>query len=154
MPAPELPIRVADGRDDADRGDGLEQGFPARSPRPIRPGPSPVFRTPPIDIFEEPGGLVLLADLPGCSEDSVSIELESNLLTLRAEASRPVPEGAGPMLEEAPPGPFQRTFILSDEVDRSRISAELKHGVLRLRLPKAERAKPRRIEIRGMDGEG
>jgi HSP20 family molecular chaperone IbpA len=113
-----------------------------------------VVRTPPIDIYEEPDGLILLADLPGVAEDSVAIELEDNLLTLRAGAARPVAVEAEPLLEEFPLVAFQRTFILSDEVDRSRISAELKQGVLRLRMPKAERARPRRIEIKGLDGEG
>jgi HSP20 family molecular chaperone IbpA len=111
-------------------------------------------QTPLIDIFEEPDGLVLLADVPGAVEESVAIELEDNLLTLRASARRPAPESASVLLEEFPFGCYQRTFILSDEVDRSRISAELKHGVLRISLPKAERAKPRRIEIKGLDGNG
>lgn len=143
------PIPVSVGRSEPEP--ALEG--PATPGEPGRPAPPTVVRTPPIDIFEEPDGLTLLADLPGVAEDSVAIELEENLLTLRARVCCPVPEGAEPMLEEFPVGAFQRTFILSDEVDRARISAELKSGVLRLLMPKAERARPRRIEIRGLDGE-
>lgn len=147
MSSPNRPIPVSIGRPPA-KGEGSD------SPVESKGGPIPpaFLRTPPIDIFEEPDGLILLADLPGAVEDSVSIELEENLLTLRAEARRAVPESAVPMLEEFPIGWFQRTFILSDEVDRARITAELKLGVLRIIMPKAERAKPRRIEIKGLDG--
>src|SRR5215469_9822043 len=113
-----------------------------------RPTPPEVFFTPPIDIHEGPDGLVLEADLPGASEKTVNIQLEDNVLTLHAQAVSPVPEGARPLHEEYQVGDFYRSFILSDEVERSRITAELRNGVLRLLLPKAERAKTRRIEIR------
>ena len=65
-----------------------------------------------------------------------------------AKVDAPAPDGARVLHEEYRPGDFYRSFILSDEVERSKISAELKHGVLRLNLPKAERAKTRRIEIK------
>lgn len=151
MSSPNRAIPVSVGRTEPDPEErGNDVAPPTESGRPT---PPPVVRTPPIDIFEEPDGLTLMADLPGVAEDSVAIELEENLLTLRARGSCALPEGAEPMLEEFPLGAFQRTFILSDEVDRTRISAELKSGVLRLLMPKAERARPRRIEIKGLDGE-
>jgi HSP20 family molecular chaperone IbpA len=109
---------------------------------------SRVYHTPLIDIHEGPDGLVLEADLPGVSEGNVSIQLEDNVLVLHAKVPSPVPEGARVLHEEYRVGDFYRSFILSDEVERSRISAELKNGVLRLTLPKAERAKTRRIEIK------
>ena len=141
------------------RGDGeapaegpTRDAEPRQDRRPPEPSaPKPIVQTPPIDIHEGPEGLVLEADLPGATEDSVAIQLEENVLSLLAEAIRPVPEGAKPLHEEFPIGVYQRSFILSDEVDRSRISAELKNGVLRLLLPKAERAQTRRIEINGRD---
>ncbi|WP_169974788.1 Hsp20/alpha crystallin family protein [Tautonia rosea] len=156
MSTPQRPIPVSIGRPQRE---GVPAEAPARAsvsePSEARPTSAQAFvQTPLIDIFEEPDGLVLLADLPGAVEESVAIDLEDNLLTLRAEARRSVPESAPALLEEFPFGCYQRTFILSDEVDRSRISAELKHGVLRISLPKAERAKPRRIEIKGLDGNG
>ena len=70
------------------------------------------------------------------------------MLSLRAKVASGVPAEARPLHEEFRPGDFYRSFILSDEVDRARISAEVKNGVLRLSLPKAERAKTRRIEIK------
>jgi HSP20 family molecular chaperone IbpA len=111
-------------------------------------GPSPIYHTPPIDIHEGPDGLVLQADLPGVSEGQLSIQLEDNVLSLHAKVDAPAPDGARVLHEEYRPGDFYRSFILSDEVERSKISAELKNGVLKLNLPKAERAKTRRIEIK------
>ena len=105
--------------------------------------------TPLIDIHEGPQGLVLEADLPGVTEQGLTVQLEDNVLSLQARAVPPVPEGARLLHEEYRVGTYQRSFILSDEVDRDRISAELRNGVLRLTLPKAERARTRRIEIKG-----
>lgn len=113
-----------------------------------RSTPPEVFFTPPIDIHEGPDGLVLEADLPGATERTVNIQLEDNVLTLHAQVASPVPEGVRPLHEEYQVGDFYRSFILSDEVERSRITASLNNGVLRLTLPKAERAKTRRIEVR------
>jgi HSP20 family protein len=107
-----------------------------------------LVHTPPIDIHEGPDGLVLEADLPGVAEGQLTIQLEDNVLTLHAKVASTVPEGARVLHEEYRPGDFHRSFILSDEVERSKISAELKNGVLKLTLPKAERAKTRRIEIK------
>jgi len=106
------------------------------------------FITPPIDIHEGPDGLILEADLPGATESSVTIQLEDNVLSLHAQVPSPAPEGARTLHEEYRIGDYHRSFILSDEVERSRITAELRNGVLRLNLPKAERSKTRRIEIK------
>jgi HSP20 family molecular chaperone IbpA len=103
---------------------------------------------PPIDIHEAAEGLTLEADLPGASEQNLHVELEDNVLSLHAKINSPVPEGARLLHEEYRLGDYRRSFILSDEVDRERITAELKDGVLRLFLPKAERARTRRIEIK------
>jgi HSP20 family molecular chaperone IbpA len=105
-------------------------------------------QTPLIDIHEEPDGLILEADLPGVSDDSVSVQLEDNVLSLQASVRPCGADGARLIHEEYRVAEYQRSFILSDEVDRARIAAELKNGVLRIRLPKAERAKARRIEIK------
>jgi HSP20 family protein len=104
--------------------------------------------TPPIDIHDGPEGLILEADLPGATEQNLQIQLEDNVLSLYARIDSPAPEGARLLHEEYRLGDYQRSFILSDEVDRDRITAELKNGVLRLFLPKADRARTRRIEIR------
>ena len=113
-------------------------------------GAAPVEYTniPLIDIHEGPDGLILEADLPGVTEDHLNVHLEDNVLVLQARVPSPFPEGARVLHEEYRVSDFYRSFILSDEVERSRISAELKNGVLRLVLPKAERARTRRIEIK------
>jgi HSP20 family protein len=104
--------------------------------------------TPPIDIHDGPEGLVLEADLPGATEQNLQIQLEDNVLSLYARIDSPAPDGARLLHEEYRLGDYRRSFILSDEVDRDRITAELTNGVLRLCLPKADRARTRRIEIK------
>ena len=104
--------------------------------------------TPTIDIYEGPEGLTLEADLPGATENNLFIQLEDNVLSLHSRIESPVPEGARLIHEEYHVGDYYRSFILSDDVDRERISAELNNGVLRLVLPKADRVRARRIEIR------
>lgn len=136
----EHPIRVEVGH-------GPANGpHPMSSPKAEAERPSST-QTPFIDIYEGPEGLTLEADLPGVSRDRLTIQLEDNVLTLHAKVE-PVSESIGrPIHVECPIGDFHRSFILSDEVDRERISADLKNGVLRLTLPKADRSKTRRIEI-------
>jgi HSP20 family molecular chaperone IbpA len=136
------PIRVPVGRPSTG-----EAG--ARDDRAAEPLVEPrASLTPLIDIHEGPEGLILEADLPGTSEGDVSVQLEDNVLSLHAKVACPAPEGALVLHEEYRVGDFFRSFILSDEVERSKISAELRNGVLRLTLPKAERAKTRKIEIK------
>lgn len=103
---------------------------------------------PPIDIHEGPDGLILEADLPGATEENLFIQLEDNVLSMHARIQSPASEDARLLHEEYQVCDYYRSFILSDEVDRDRITAELKNGVLRLTLPKADRARTRRIEIR------
>jgi HSP20 family molecular chaperone IbpA len=105
-------------------------------------------RNPLIDIHEAPQGLILEADLPGASDQSVLVQLKDNVLSLEAKTTSPSVEGARLIHEEYRPGDYERSFILSDEVDRSAITAELKHGVLRICLPRSEQTKARRIEIK------
>ncbi len=119
----------------------------AEAAREDREPTRPAF-TPPIDIHEEREGLILLADLPGAVEQGLRIQLEDNVLSLYARIESPVPEGARLLHEEYRLGDYQRSFILGDEVDRDRITAELTNGVLRLFLPKADRLRTRRIEIK------
>lgn len=103
--------------------------------------------TPPIDIYEDEEGLVLLADLPGVSVDSLELQVQDNRLTLLGRVTSPVSDDADPRYQEYQVGDFLRSFILSDEVDHERIGASLTNGVLRVRLPKIQKAQARRIEI-------
>jgi len=117
-----------------------------KSTEQTRPGR---YFLPDVDIAEDEEGLWLWADLPGVDKDSVSIDLSEDVLTLQGNVSLKEYEGLQPVYTEYNVGPFQRRFALPDagRWDRDRISARLADGVLELRLPKAERAKPRRIDV-------
>ena len=103
--------------------------------------------TPPIDIYETGEGLVLEADLPGVTSETLELQVQNNKLTLFGRVVKQAPENAIPRHEEYGVGDYLRSFILSDEVDYDRISAKLQNGVLRVVLPKAAKSAPRRIEI-------
>ena len=104
------------------------------------------YITPPVDIYETSEGLVVKADLPGVAREGLDVRVENHLLTIRGKAAH-VASGE-PVYREYALVNFFRQFELSERVDASKISAELKHGVLTLSLPKAEEAKPRTIEVR------
>lgn len=124
-------------------------GGPSQPEQPAPQAPvQPQALTPLIDIYEGPEGLILEADLPGTTDGDIHVQLEDNVLTLHARVRSPIPDGARALHEEYRPGDFSRSFILSDEVERTKIGAELKNGVLHLTLPKSERAKTRKIEIK------
>jgi len=125
---------------------GPRAGGPAASAESGR-AEGPAF-APPIDIHDSPEGLTLEADLPGATEEAMLVQLEDNVLSLSARIGSPAPEDARLIHQEYHVGEYQRSFILSDEVDRDRITAELKNGVLKVFLPRADRAKARRIEIK------
>lgn len=103
--------------------------------------------TPPVDVIEDSGGITLFADLPGVSREKLGLHVASDTLTIEAESDLAVPEGLESSHTEVGLGRFRRVFTLSKELDTAAISAELKQGVLKLRIPKAEHAQPRRIEI-------
>ena len=101
---------------------------------------------PPVDIYETPEGLVVLADLPGVAKEALEVRVEQNVLTIRGQVRHGVPGEA--IYREYDLVNFFRQFELSEKVDQSQITAELKSGVLTLHLPKAAEAKPRHIEVR------
>jgi HSP20 family molecular chaperone IbpA len=104
---------------------------------------------PPIDIRESEDGLVLEADLPGVSLETLELQVENNKLTLFGRVTPRVPEDARPLHREYHVGDFLRSFILSDNVDHDRITAKLTNGVLRVELPRTEQTEPRRIQVSG-----
>ena len=103
--------------------------------------------TPPVDVIEDNTGITLYADLPGVSRDKLHLHVESDTLTIEAESDLDVPEGLRSGHTEVELGRFRRAFTLSPELDTGAVTAELNQGVLRLRIPKAQRAQPRRIAI-------
>jgi HSP20 family molecular chaperone IbpA len=104
------------------------------------------YVTPPVDIYETPDGLVVLADLPGVAKNALDVRVENSLLTIRGKATHSAPGDV--IYREYDLVSFFRQFELDEKVDQQKISAELKNGVLALNLPKADKAKPRRIDVR------
>jgi HSP20 family protein len=109
-----------------------------------RPG---LYFQPAVDILETPAELVVLTDMPGVTPDGLDVRLEGDVLTIDGRPRSDEYEGLKPLHVEYNVGGFHRRFTLGEAVDRDGIKAELRNGVLRLRLPKAERAKARRIEV-------
>ncbi len=102
---------------------------------------------PRTDIFETEQALVLLADMPGVLQDDLDITLERRELTIRGRTADAGPEGYSPVYREYEGGDYERTFVLSEEIDAEKIEARLKDGVLRLTLPKAGPAQAKRIQV-------
>jgi HSP20 family molecular chaperone IbpA len=103
------------------------------------------YVSPPVDIYEMPDGLVVMADLPGIMHEHLDIRVDNHILTIRAQAVHA--QKAEPTYREYELVNYFRQFELSDKVDEAKIHADLKHGVLTLSLPKAEEAKPRQIAV-------
>ncbi len=105
--------------------------------------------SPQLEIRETDGSFVLVADMPGVSEDALDISVEGRELTIRGSREKAsLGEGDKLHLHERPFGTFARKFTLPDEVDPETISADLQHGVLTLTIPKVPQSQPRKIPIR------
>ena len=102
---------------------------------------------PPVDVVEDESAITLLADLPGVARDQLQVRVDGDSLVLEATASTAAPENMELVYSEARVPTYRRQFTLSRELDASRIDAQLRDGVLRLTIPKAEEAKPRRIQV-------
>ena len=109
--------------------------------------PGLVF-TPMVDIFESEGYITVLADMPGVASEGVTIDLQNNELKIMGEVEDQGSEKERYLLREYHTGRFHRHFTLSNRIDQNKITASMKDGVLRLLLPKAEKAKPKRIEVK------
>lgn len=109
--------------------------------------PTDAALVPPVDVIEDTAGITLYADLPGVPKERLSLHVESDTLTIEGEIALPVPEGMESTHAEVSLPRYRRTFTLSRELDADKVSAEFVQGVLKLRIPKAEHALPRKIEI-------
>ena len=105
--------------------------------------------TPAVDIIERKDDIVVIADMPGVDEKSVDITLEKYVLTIYGKVEADMPEKHTLYLSEYGIGDYQRVFTLTEEVDRDKIQAAVKNGVLRIVLPKAEALKTRKIAVKG-----
>lgn len=103
---------------------------------------------PPTDVIEDASGITLFADLPGVPKDKLSLQIDADTLTIEGEVSLDLPEGIESTHAEVSLPRYRRAFTLSRELDAGKISAEFNQGVLKLRIPKAEHAQPRRIDIK------
>ncbi len=117
---------------------------PAKAER-VRPGR--VF-LPAVDIFETPEALVLVADMPGVAADKVTVDLKDNHLVISGEVAPPMGKGETMAQQEYYTGDFLREFHVGSMIDQGKIEASMKDGVLHLVLPKVEKAKPRKIEVK------
>lgn len=101
----------------------------------------------PMDAYRVGDDYVVQLDLPGVSPESIDLDVERNVLTVRAERTNDVPEGADLQVSERPRGVFSRQLFLGDTLDTDKIKADYDAGVLTIRMPIAEQAKPRKIAI-------
>lgn len=103
---------------------------------------------PPVEVLEDANGITLYADIPGVPKENLRVEVEGETLTLEGEMILPAIEGLEATHVELDTPRYRRVFTLSKELDASQVNAELAHGVLKLRIPKAAHAQPKRIEVR------
>lgn len=104
--------------------------------------------TPDVDIFETDQALTLLADMPGVTAEALTIDLRDDTLTITGGTSPEKEPGEALLMTEYETGTYYRQFSLSEIIDQQKIDAQLRNGVLRLTLPKVEKAAPRKITVR------
>jgi HSP20 family protein len=109
-----------------------------------RPG---LLFTPNVDIFETAKDLTLVADMPGVAPDNISIDLNEGVLSITGDVKPWEAADESDVLVEFEIGKYFRKFTLPEMIDQEKIEAKLEDGVLRLRLPKAEKARPRKITV-------
>jgi HSP20 family molecular chaperone IbpA len=102
---------------------------------------------PRVDVIEDDNGITLWADLPGVAKDQLDLKIEGDMLQIEAPVTPALPERLQPLYAEVRVPRYRRAFTLSRELDTSRVEANLKDGVLQLRIPKHEHAQPRRIQV-------
>jgi HSP20 family protein len=103
---------------------------------------------PTTDIFETEDSLTVVLEMPGVDRDNIEVMIENGVLTVEGKINFNKYEGLQPVYGEYNIGPYRRSFRISSRVDQEKIRAEMRDGVVTLVLPKAEEAKPRRIEVR------
>jgi HSP20 family protein len=114
-----------------------------------RPGP----RFMPVDLHREQDRYILTADLPGIDPGSVDVDVDGQLLTIRAERTAPTAEGVKWLCQERPYGSYLRQFSLGEGIDIAGINAQYDNGVLSVVIPMGEKAKPRKIEVASARGD-
>ena len=103
---------------------------------------------PTADIFETEEALAVVLEMPGVDRNNIDVNVDNGMLTIEGRIDFNKYEGLQPAYSEYNIGPFRRSFRISSQIDQDKIKAEMRDGVITLTLPKAEEAKPRRIEVR------
>jgi HSP20 family protein len=103
---------------------------------------------PPVDIFETSDGITLNADMPGVSKEHLNLQVEGNTLTVEGELQVNMPEDMEAIYADVRSRLYRLSFVLSSELESSRVEASLKDGVLTVRIPKRAELRPRRIEVK------
>ena len=102
---------------------------------------------PAVDIYEDPAGITLTADMPGVSRDRLEIRVEQDTLSVEGSAQLQLPEGMEALYADVPATRYRRSFALSTELDMEGIEAKMKDGVLSIHIPKRAEVQPRRIKV-------
>lgn len=102
---------------------------------------------PPVDVYEDETGITLIADLPGVTNERLNLQVDKDTLLIEGEAALDLPEGMQALYAEVRNPSYRRSFALSSELDTDAVQANLKDGVLTLRLPKKEAHQPRKIQV-------
>ena len=104
--------------------------------------------TPRVDVLEDDSGITLVADMPGVSKESLEIKVENDALSIEGAVTAATPQALEATYAEVRIPRYRRSFTLSRELDAGHIEAQLKDGVLKLRIPKHEQARPQRISVK------
>lgn len=103
---------------------------------------------PAVDIYETAEDYVVMAEMPGCDPNGIDVQYENGELSIHGRVARREIPQTGWLAREYEIGDYARTFNVTESIETDRISADYEHGILTLRLPKVEQAKPRKIEVR------
>ncbi|HEX8987615.1 MAG TPA: Hsp20/alpha crystallin family protein [Rhodocyclaceae bacterium] len=103
---------------------------------------------PPVDVIEDAAGITLFADLPGVTRERLNLHVDADTLTIEGQVLLDVPDGMEASHAEVSLPRYRRVFTLSKELDPDKVEAQFDRGVLKLRIPKAEHAQPRKVEIK------
>jgi len=101
----------------------------------------------PVDIYEDGEGINLVADMPGVSKDRLNVRVDGDTLLLEGSVQFDLPEQANALYADVRSSTYRRSFVLSRELDSDKIQANLKDGVLTVRIPKRASLRPRKIEV-------
>lgn len=124
-----------------------EKTVPAKreSNKPMETREESRYLIPAVDIYETKDGLAILCDLPGVQKDGVDVKLDDDVLTIQGKLEHKVPGDV--ISSEFELLNYYRQFHIGEELDKTKINANMRHGVLHITLPKAERVQPRKIDI-------